>query len=78
MEVRGHKALKTVPATPGSSTRTEIDDVFTKQDDIGEVHEAGAARHSPTRPAVDGPGSQHTRARGKLIYTECKLIGCTA
>ncbi|XP_056296575.1 Fanconi anemia group J protein isoform X3 [Pseudoliparis swirei] len=72
VEVRGHKALKTVPATPGSSTRTEIDDVFTKQDDIGEVHEAGAARHSPTRPAVDGPGSQHTRARAIKVQRSCR------
>ncbi|XP_034385023.1 Fanconi anemia group J protein isoform X2 [Cyclopterus lumpus] len=56
--VREHKA------TPGGSTRTESDDVITKQ--------AGAARYSPTRPAVDGPGSQHTKARAIKVQRSCR------
>ncbi|XP_068568453.1 Fanconi anemia group J protein isoform X2 [Cebidichthys violaceus] len=54
--VREHKALK----TPASSMRTETDDVTPKQDSIGGLQEAGVAQCSPTSPAVDGPGSQHT------------------
>lgn len=75
--LREHKALKKVPTTPGSSTRTEFDIVTPKHEDLMGLREAGAAGCSPTSSASDGPGSQHTKPKGKCIYIELKTIGCT-
>ena len=67
--VSEHKAHKTVPTTPGISTRTEFDIVTPKQEDIMALQEAGAAGCGPNNPASDGPGSQHTKPKGKCIYS---------
>ncbi|XP_031696188.1 uncharacterized protein LOC116378450, partial [Anarrhichthys ocellatus] len=75
--VREHKALK----TPASSTRTETDDVTPKQGGIGGLQEAGAARCSPTSPAADGPGTQHTTPKAVELmwnWKEYKLTMAAA
>ncbi|XP_037631188.1 Fanconi anemia group J protein isoform X2 [Sebastes umbrosus] len=70
--VRKHKALKIVPTTPGSSTRTEFDIVTPKQEDIGGLQEAGAARCSPTSPEVDGSGNQRIEPKAIKVQRSCQ------
>ncbi|XP_035857205.1 Fanconi anemia group J protein isoform X2 [Sander lucioperca] len=70
--VREHKALKKVPTTPGSSTRIEFDIVTPKKEDKEGLQEAGASECSPTSPAEDGLGSQHTRPKAINIQRSCK------
>ncbi|XP_078103243.1 uncharacterized protein LOC144515917 [Sander vitreus] len=70
--VREHKALKKVPTTPGSSTRIEFDIVTPKKEDKGGLQEAGAAECSPSSPAEDSPGSQHTKPKAINIQRSCK------
>lgn len=71
--VRGRKALKKVPTTPVSPTWTEFDIVTPKKEDIGGLQTAGAARHRPTSPVVDGAGSLHSSEKGKVINIELKI-----
>ncbi|XP_044057768.1 Fanconi anemia group J protein isoform X2 [Siniperca chuatsi] len=70
--MREHKALKKVPVTPVSSTRTEFDIVTPKQEDIRGLQEAGAAGCRATSPAVDGPGSQHCSQEAIKVQRSCK------
>ncbi|XP_032364148.1 Fanconi anemia group J protein isoform X2 [Etheostoma spectabile] len=70
--VREHRARKKGPTTPGCSTRIEFDIVTPKKEDIGGLQEAGAAGCSPSSPAEDGLGSQHTKPKAINIQRSCK------
>ncbi|KAM7413743.1 hypothetical protein PAMA_020899 [Pampus argenteus] len=70
--VRQHRALRKLPTTPVSSTRAEFDIVTPKQEDIGVLQEAGAAR-GPSSPPMDAPGSQHNKSKGALQSAVCEF-----